>query len=127
MSDRRRPVFDACAVLALIQNETGADRLTRVAKDAIISAVSVAEVLAKLCSKGMPLNLAIAAVDALYLEVVPFDPEDSVASAGYLGKNISLGDRCFLACAAKYGTGWTSGHELGSIRNKRLPPLKMFR
>ena len=127
MSVKNRPVFDASAALALLQNETGADRLDRVRKDAIMSAVSVAEVLAKLIGKGMPGNLAAAAFDALHLEVAAFDPQEAMLSAAYVAKDVSLGDRCFLACAYKNGTGWTADHDLARIGSKMLPPLKMFR
>jgi PIN domain nuclease of toxin-antitoxin system len=120
-------VFDASAVLALMQNEKGADRLDRVRKDAVVSAVSVAEVLAKLVSRGMPRDLAVVALDALHLEVVPFEPQEAVDSAAYVAKDVSLGDRCFLACAHKNGTGWTADHDLGGIDSSLLPPLKMFR
>lgn len=127
MSVRSRPVFDASAVLALMQNEPGADRLDRLRRDAIVSAVSVAEVLAKLVSKGMPQDLAAAALSALHLEVVPFDPEEALASSAYVTRDVSLGDRCFLACAYKHGTGWTADHDLARIGCPVLPPLKMFR
>jgi ribonuclease VapC len=127
VSGRNRLVLDVSAVLALMQNETGADRLDRVRKDAIVSAVSVAEVLAKLISKGMPQNLATAALDALHFEVAAFDPQEAVISAAYVAKDVSLGDRCFLACAHKNGTGWTADHDLALIGSKVLPPLKMFR
>ena len=127
MSGKSRPVFDASAVLALMQNETGADRLDRVRKGARVSAVSVAEVLAKLVAKGMPRDLAVAALDALHLEVAAFEPADAVLSAAYVAKDVSLGDRCFLACAHTNGTGWTADHDLGGIAGSLLPPLKMFR
>jgi len=82
-----------------MQNEMGADRLDGVRSNAVVSAVSVSEVLDKLVSKGMPQMLAAA----------------------------SLGDRCFLACARKYGTGWTADHDLARIGSNWLPPLTMFR
>jgi PIN domain nuclease of toxin-antitoxin system len=110
-----------------MQDETGAERLDRVRKDAVVSAVSVAEVLAKLISKGMPRDLAVAALDALHLEVAAFEPEDAALSAAYVAKDVSLGDRCFLACAHTNGTGWTAGRDLGGIAGNLRPPLKMFR
>ena len=127
MSDKGRPVFDASAVLALMQNETGAVRLDRVRNDAIVSAVTVAEVLAKLIGKGMPQKVAAAALNALQLEVVAFEPAEAVLSAAYVAKDVSLGDRCFLSCAHRNGTGWTSSHDLARIASSLLPPLKMFR
>ena len=127
MSDKGRPVFDASAVLALMQNETGAARLDRVRSGAMVSAVTVAEVLAKLISKGMPQNVAVAALDALYLEVTAFDAAEAALSAAYVAKDVSLGDRCFLSCAHGNGTGWTADHDLARIASSLLPPLKMFR
>jgi len=127
VSDKGRPVFDASAVLALMQNETGAARLERVRGDAMVSAVTVAEVLAKLVGKGMPQKAAVAALDALHLEVAGFDPPAAVLSAAYVAKDVSLGDRCFLACTHGSGTGWTADHDLARISSNLLPPLKMFR
>jgi PIN domain nuclease of toxin-antitoxin system len=127
VSDKGRPVFDASTVLALIQNEAGADRLDRVRKDAMVSAVSVAEVLAKPISKGVPQNSAAAAVKALHLEVAAFGPPEAMLSASYVVGNLSLGDRCLLACAHANGTGWTADHALARIASSVLPPLKMFR
>jgi len=127
VSGKGRPVFDASAVLALMQNETGAGRLDRVRSDAMVSAVTVAEVLAKLIGKGMPQKAAAAALEALHLEVAAFEPPEAALSAAYLAKDVSLGDRCFLSCAHRNGTGWTADHELARIGSSLLPPLKMFR
>jgi ribonuclease VapC len=127
VSDKGRPVLDASAVLALMQNETGSDRVDRVRKNAVVSAVSAAEVLAKLISKGMPQHVAVEAFDALHLEVVPFGPREAALSAMYVAKDVSLGDRCFLSCAHLNGTGWTADQALAGIASKFLPPLKMFR
>jgi PIN domain nuclease of toxin-antitoxin system len=69
VSERSKPILDATAVLALIQDETGAKRLWPLVPEAAISAVNVAEVLAKLIGKGMPREEALAAFHALHLEV----------------------------------------------------------
>jgi ribonuclease VapC len=127
VSGKSRPVFDASAVLALMQNETGAGRLDRVRTDALVSAVSVAEVLVKLVSKGMPQALAATALDALHLEVAAFGPAEALLWAEYVARDVSLGDRCFVACAHENGTGWTADRDLSRIASKLLPPLKMFR
>lgn len=127
MSHRGRPVFDASAVLALLQNEPGAARLDRTRNNAMVSAVTMAEVLAKLIGKGIPHKMATAILGALHLHVVPFEPAEAVLSAEYVAKDVSLGDRCFLSCAHRHGTGWTSDHDLARIESDVLPPLKMFR
>jgi PIN domain nuclease of toxin-antitoxin system len=120
-------VLDATAVLALILDEAGAARLQGLVPEAVASAVNVAEVLAKLVSRGMRRQEALAAFNALHLQVVGFDPLDAPLSASYVRKNVSLGDRCFLATAYTRGTGWTSDRALASIDSAVLPKVELFR
>jgi ribonuclease VapC len=47
-------VLDASAVLALLANERGAELVQRSLGSAVMSAVSLAEVLAKLGDRGVP-------------------------------------------------------------------------
>ncbi len=122
-----RPVFDASAVLALMQGEPGADKLREVQADAVVNAVNAAEVLAKLVSRGVPAAEAQAAYDALHVETAPFESAMAAISACYVRKGVSLGDRCFLAAAQGHGSGWTSDRELGALFGGRVPPLKFFR
>lgn len=127
MSSASRPVLDATAVLALIQDEPGARRLWKAVPRAVMSAVNMAEVLAKLVGRGMPQHEALAAFDALHLEVAGFEREQAVASASFVRKGVSLGDRCFLAAACAHGTGWTSDRNLATIDSSHLPRLEIFR
>ena len=120
-------VLDATAVLALILDEPGAARLQGLIPEAVAGAVNVAEALAKLIGRGMLRQEALAAFDALHLEVVAFDPPDAAVSASYVRKGVSLGDRCFLATAHKWGTGWTSDRVLASIESAMPPRIEMFR
>jgi PIN domain nuclease of toxin-antitoxin system len=122
-----RAVFDASAVLALMQGEPGADRLKDRQRDAVVNAVNAAEVLAKLVNRGMPAAEAQAAYDALHLETTPFEPAMVAISARFVAKGVSLGDRCFLAAALQHGSGWTSDRGLGTLLGSGLPPLKYFR
>jgi len=82
-----RPVFDASAVLALMQGERGADQLSDLQADAVVNAVNAAEVRAKLVSRGMPAAEAQAANDALHLENSPFEPAKVAISARYVHKD----------------------------------------
>ena len=54
-------------------------------------------------SRGMPAAEAQAANDALHLENSPFEPAKVAISARYVHKEVSLGDRCFLAAAHRHG------------------------
>jgi PIN domain nuclease of toxin-antitoxin system len=122
-----RPVFDASAVLALMQGEPGADKLRDLQPDAVVNAVNAAEVLAKLVNRGVPAGEAQAAYDALHLETTPFESAMVAISARYVRKGVSLGDRCFLAAVDRYGSGWTSDRELGKLCGGRVPALNFFR
>ena len=126
MKRKGRPVMDASAVLALIQEEPGAKVLMPLLADAAISSVNVAEVLAKLVRDGMPLGEALTALRALHLKEVAFEPGHAERSAAYVAKGVSLGDRCFLAAAASLGEGWTGDRELAQLVDL-APPLRYFR
>ena len=126
-SNAKRPVFDASAVLALLQDEPGSDQLRQFQRDAVVNAVNTAEVLAKLVNRGVPAPIAQAAYDALHLETTPFDADLALISARFVHKGVSLGDRCFLAAAHRHGSGWTSDRELGALSGNLAPSLHSFR
>jgi PIN domain nuclease of toxin-antitoxin system len=123
----RRPVFDASAVLALMQGEKGSDKLGKLQHTALVNAVNAAEVVGKLVSRGMPEGEARAAYDALHLETFSFEPQDAMVSARYVGRNIALGDRCFLASAHRHGLGWTADRALEALVGQEGPALHFFR
>lgn len=126
-NDANRAVFDASAVLALMQGEPGADKLRDLQPNAVVNAVNAAEVLAKLVSRGMPAAEAQAAYDVLHLETTPFEPAMAGFSVRYVHKKVSLGDSCFLAAAHRHGSGWTSDHDLGVLLGSRVPALRFSR
>ncbi len=127
MRNDKRAVLDASAVLAVLQDEPGSETLRKLLPEALVSAVNQAEVLAKLMHHGMPAAEAQSAFDALHLEVVAFDAELAAISAQYVRKGLSLGDRCFLASAFRYGRGYTSDRDLAKWLGKTAPELEVFR
>ncbi len=95
-------VLDASAVLALLNQERGAERLTpELLRGAVISAVNLAEVQSKLVSRGVSPHDAWEAALSIIGEVVPFGNEharlagDLVLQTRTLG--LALGDRACLA------------------------------
>lgn len=97
-------VLDASAVLALLADEPGAATVAAaISEGAAIGAVNLAEVLAKLVDVGMPEAEAVAVVEGLGLEVVPFDEATAVVTARLRAPTgahgLSLGDRAALALA----------------------------
>jgi len=100
---RERYVLDASALLCLLFEEPGAERVEAVFAEAPISAANHAEVLAKLVDRGEPAADAIAGLQELDLEVVAFDRAQAEIAAGLRSQTrssgLSLGDRACLALA----------------------------
>jgi len=96
-------VLDASALLAVMFGEPGAEPILEILPGAVIGAVNLAEVVAKLQERGVPdaeIDRNIAELD---LPVIPFDAGQAM-SAGKLrtrtrGLGLSLGDRACLALA----------------------------
>jgi ribonuclease VapC len=118
-------VLDASALLALLQNEPGAEVAAVRLPDCVISAVSLSEVVAKLVDYGLPEADLRAALDVLDLEVREFDTEAAYA-AGELRRitrraGLSLGDCACLALAMRLGAA--AGHRgprLGGTRRTHI-------
>ena len=99
-------VLDASALLALMLGERGADQVLETLPAAVIGAVNLAEVVAKLQERGVPdaeIDRNLAELD---LPVVPFDRALAMA-AGKLrsrtrSRGLSLGDRACLALAKQF-------------------------
>ena len=96
-------LVDASAVLALLGQEDGADRLSDVVPGAFISAVNLAEVIHKLVDRGMPLSAVRATVSALHLTIVPFSAAEAYHSGDFIHPGVSLGDRACLGTAQMFG------------------------
>lgn len=94
-------VLDASAVLALLNQEPGMDKVEGILGDSIMSSVNACEVLTKLIDAGMPIEEARESFDLLGLEVVDFNKELAGRAASLRiatrKKGLSLGDRCCLA------------------------------
>jgi PIN domain nuclease of toxin-antitoxin system len=100
-------VIDASALLALLNAEPGANIVAEALPRGVINAVNLSEVVAKLSEAGMPEEAIRQALQALELEIVPFDEEQSY-QAGLLrtstqDRGISLGDRACLSLAKMLG------------------------
>jgi PIN domain nuclease of toxin-antitoxin system len=94
-------VLDASAVLALLNDEPGSDRVRELLPDPVVGAVNACEVVGKLTASGMTPDDAAMAIALLNFEIVPFDC-DLACSAGALVVEtrkfgLSLGDRACLA------------------------------
>lgn len=97
-------VLDASAILALIQNERGAEKLTDELMDnAVISTVNLAEVQSKLVKKGFESDEAWDMVLSLVTAAEPYTSEQARIAGDLITKTekygLSLGDRSCLALA----------------------------
>ena len=94
-------VLDASAVLAWIKDEPGHQQVEDVLPEALISAVNLSEVMAKLVERGIPEPQAISTLEELNLEVVPFDTHLALRTGALRSLTkplgLSLGDRACIA------------------------------
>jgi ribonuclease VapC len=95
-------VLDASALLAVINGEPGAEKLTwDLLSGAVASAINLAEVQTKLVSRGWTSEQAWEDATSPVRDIVPFDAEqariagDLVNQTQFLG--LSLGDRACVA------------------------------
>ena len=109
-------VVDASVVLAFLDEEEGADAAADALEDAAISAVNLAEVVARLIEGGLPAEEVEGVLTSFPFAVMPFDGADARA-AGLLRavtepirralppprRTLSHGDHACLALAARLG------------------------
>ena len=94
-------VLDASALLTVLNEEPGKERVEAILGQAVVSTVNVSEAVGKLMDVGMTDAEAKASIELLHIQPVDFDMEMALA-AGFLKSytkrlGLSLGDRCCLA------------------------------
>ncbi len=94
-------MLDSSAVLALLLNEPGAAGVAAVLPGALISTINAAEVVSKLCERGMPVAEARIAIEILGAVFVDFDLAQACLTGDLRvatkSAGLSLGDRACLA------------------------------
>jgi ribonuclease VapC len=97
-------VFDASAILALL---LGAAVVTAYIGDGLISAVNFQDVLKGLLRREVPIDAALAMLDALHLDVRPHARDDATAAAKLYSATREFGsgygDRTCMALAIAEG------------------------
>ena len=106
-------VLDSSAILAVLNDEPGAELVEAVMDDALISTVNYAEVVAKLVERGSTSMAAQSALQSIALTTVDFDIALAQRTGGLRGETIrrglSLGDRACLALAEREGVPALTG------------------
>jgi ribonuclease VapC len=97
-----RIVLDASALLASLNGERGADKLTlALLSTAVTSTVNLAEVQSKLVARGLSADRAWAAALVPVQDAIPFTSEQAKAAGSLVAETralgLSLGDRACLA------------------------------
>jgi PIN domain nuclease of toxin-antitoxin system len=102
-----RGVLDASAVVALLRNEPGAETIEGYLGDAIISAVTLQEVVKAMLVRGFSVDVVRAMIDTLSLEVRAHQAGDAWTAArlwqATKSKGSGLGDRTCMALAIAEG------------------------
>jgi PIN domain nuclease of toxin-antitoxin system len=100
-----KTVLDASALLAFINREPGAERVTAVLGEAAISSVNFSEVVTKLALRNRSPQHILYELTEFELEVVDFNralAEDAgLLAIATRGQGLSLGDRACLALARR--------------------------
>jgi PIN domain nuclease of toxin-antitoxin system len=114
-------VLDASAVLALLVEEPGADEVEALLDGALMSTVNLAEVLQKSAQHGVGTEGLEFDLEALGLELRPFDARHARRSADLWERSpragLSLGDRACLALALEVGgTAVTTDRRWSALR-----------
>lgn len=100
-------VLDASALLALIQDEPGADIVQVMIADSVISSVNWAEVVQKSLSRDVEVSRLRGGLEALGMRIESFTAEHAEDAAKLrsfvVSLGLSLGDRACLALAGAMG------------------------
>ena len=97
-------VLDSSAVLAVILEELGADRVKSAFPQSVLSAASLAEILTKVVRRGLDPEGAHVRISGFGIEIRPVEEEHALLAAEIYSKapaelDLSLGDRLCIALA----------------------------
>jgi PIN domain nuclease of toxin-antitoxin system len=114
-------VLDASAVLALLNRESGQEKVEAILGDSVISAVNLSEVASKLIDAGLSDEEARETIDLLNVDVISFDVDQAHLAAMLRAKTkklgLSLGDRSCLALGlSRQQTVVTAEREWAKLR-----------
>lgn len=100
-------VLDASALLAMLHDEAGGEKVEPLLAAAVISSVNWSEVVQKSIARNVWDESLRADLEALGLSIVPFTREDAEGAARLWhrtrARGLSLGDRACLALGHRLG------------------------
>lgn len=105
MTSDRVAVLDTSAVLAIFNQEPGAETIVGIVRQSAISTVNLAEIATKLNQWAVPPEQIMRWVDGLEVEIVAFTEDQAIAVGSLRNltheRGLSLGDRACLALAQR--------------------------
>ena len=111
-------VLDASAVLALLNQEPGHNKVAPLLSQSVLSSINLCEVLGKLIDAGIAASEANQTVELLGMSIVPFDAELAFTTAELRtdtrSLGLSLGDRSCIALARNRGATAVTAERLWS-------------
>jgi len=114
-------VVDASIVLAVLNEEQGAEQMIERIGSLVLSAVNAAEVQSVLVRSGMERSAAWLSAQELVGEVAPFDAQQAELAGNLISRTksygLSLGDRACLALGLSRGLPvYTTDRNWGKVR-----------
>ena len=125
MPPKNKVLFDASALLTLIQEEEGYELLEAVIPTAVISSVNLSEVISVLTRGGIPHEKIKEVIDSSITDVIPFMKNEAHYSGELINQTkslvLSLGDRACIATGILYGLRvYTTDRAWGKLKLKGL-------
>lgn len=118
-------VLDASAIIALLVQEPGKERVAEVIGESCVSAVNLSEVIVKLAQEGMPEPEIHSVVKLLQIQVMDFDIHAAWATARLrpLTRQVglSLGDRACLGLALQLRLPAMTADRVWALLEIRVP------
>lgn len=100
-------LFDASALLTMIQEERGIELLEEMVSIAVMSSVNLSEVVSVLARSGMPRDAISETINSSITEIIPFSQAEAELAGNLINDTkklgLSLGDRACIATALLYG------------------------
>jgi PIN domain nuclease of toxin-antitoxin system len=123
-------VLDSSAVLAVLLEEPGADRVEAAFEKGVVSSATLAEILAKAVQRGFDLQGAYENVVGFGLEIHPVEEAHAILAAEISKAprelDLSLGDRLCIALAMTLGVELLTS-DTGMSRYDAGIPITKFR
>ena len=127
----KKVLFDASALLMLIQQENSDNILEEVVSKAVISSVNLSEVMSVLIRSGMPKEIANEIIKSSITDTIPFSRTEAELAGELISHTkslgLSLGDRACIATSIIHNLELYSADQAWQKLNIKNLQLKLVR